>query len=384
MRDRRKNRDDVAFMIVNARGLGGALDTMPPTNGLEILTTQELTQSDARLHPGVRICITADTELDDVMSRLEDETRLFAIRNLRDKFAFRQLLSAEYPKIKFRRIRLSDLPNETNRSASTYVLKPVKGCFGTGVRTITPGTNAPLLVREIQHELARNNNVLARLAADPEDFLIETFVHGEEYAVDMFYDEQAQPVITNIYHHPMPRNRAYLHMLYYSSREVFNLIYQPAMEFFAMLNDHLKVRAFPIHAEFKLNEGGLVPVELNPLRFGGAGLANLGFYAFGLNAYQCFVDDRRPDWERIWRKERDMAYGFFIAYNGAHIDVTTHTPDWDRLRTLFSQILVEVPFNYQKQLAFGVLYIADKVPALLELLQIEFDDYFVALEEAHG
>jgi hypothetical protein len=151
-----------------------------------------------------------------------------------------------------------------------------------------------------------------------------------------------------------------------------------------MLNEHLKVRAFPIHAEFKTNEGRLVPIELNPLRFGGAGLANLGFYAFGLNAYQCFVDDWRPDWRRIWHKERDMAYGFFIAYNGAQIDLTTHKPDWDRLRTLFSRILFEMPFNYQKQLAFGVLYVANKVPALLELLKIEFDDYFVALEEDHA
>src|SRR5918912_597700 len=139
----------------------------------------------------------------------------------------------------------------------------------------------------------------------------------------MFYDQRGQPTITNIYHHPMPRNKAYLHLLYYSSRDVFERIYQPAKDFFKLLNARLNVRMFPIHAEFRLHQGRLVPIELNPFRFGGMGLANLGFYSLGLNAYQCFVEDREPDWAQVWRDKSDVAYGFFIAYNGTHIDVTT-------------------------------------------------------------
>lgn len=180
-------------MIVNPHTLAGALETMPPTPGLRIITTQELTRSNLRLLPDLKVCITAEPELEQVMPRLEDESRLSAIRNLKDKFAFRQLLSSIYPDLKFRRIRLRDLPDEVLASDTKYVLKPVKGCFGTGVRTFTREINLTRLVDEVRGELLRNSAVLSEAALSQDDFLIETFIEGEEYAVDMFYDQGFSP-----------------------------------------------------------------------------------------------------------------------------------------------------------------------------------------------
>jgi hypothetical protein len=55
----------------------------------------------------------------------------------------------------------------------------------------------------------------------------------------------------------------------------------------------LTVRNFWIHAEFPLNNGKPVPIELNPPRFGhGTGLVNVGFYAFRVNA--CKVHSLSP------------------------------------------------------------------------------------------
>lgn len=68
---------------------------------------------------------------------------------------------------------------------------------------------------------------------------------------------------------------------------------------------------------------------------------------------------------------------FFIAYNGATVDTATHRPDWTWLRTRFTEIILEVPFDYRVQLAFGILYAREPEERIPELLRIEFDEMFV-------
>lgn len=235
------------------------------------------------------------------------------------------------------------------------------------------------MIAEIKAELQKNSAVLSHDVLTPDEFLIESYIEGEEYAVDMFYDSHGKPVITNIYHHPMPENLAYLHMLYYASRDTFEKVYQPAKQFFVKLNETLQVTNLPIHSEFRLNNGKLTPIELNSFRFGGMGLGNLGYHALGINSYQHFIENSEPDWESTW-KARENIFGFFIAYNGANSDLMETQPDWERLRKQFSRIILEVPFDYQKQLAFGILYIEEKPENVAALLRMDFDDYFISLQ----
>jgi hypothetical protein len=44
-------------------------------------------------------------------------------------------------------------------------------------------------------------------------------------------------------------------------------------------------------------------------------------------------------------------------------------------------ITLETPFDYQQQLAFGILYIEEKPERVPALLPIEFDDSFVPLDQ---
>jgi len=168
-------------------------------------------------------------------------------------------------------------------------------------------------------------------------------------------------------------------MLYYTSRDTFNLIHAQSRDFFDKLNELLHVTNLPIHSEFRLQNGRLVPIELNSFRFGGMGLGNLGYHALGVNAYQCYIEDREPDWESIWANQENI-FGFFIAYNGTKADVLNTKPDWERLRRQFSRIILEVPFDYQKQLAFGILYIEEKQESIPAILTTEFNDFFVPLQ----
>lgn len=366
-----------AFLISNPASESGTLETLPHTNGLKVLDKEQLReQTDLRFGKNDKVCLTTESIIEDVLNRLDDENRRNAVLMLKDKFAFRELLTSIYPDFYFKQCALEDLPNEKLAGDSKYVVKPVKGCFGTGVRVIDGDVDMQELIVEIQAELDKNAAVLSTDVLTPDEFLIESYIEGEEYAVDMFYDSRGNPVITNVYHHPMPENLAYLHMLYYSSREAFEKVYEPAKQFFIKLNEKLNVTNLPIHSEFRLQDGKLTPIELNSFRFGGMGLGNLGYHALGINSYQHFVEDSEPDWESVWRN-RENIFGFFIAYNGANADLEQTQPDWERLRDQFSRIILETPFEYQKQLAFGILYIEEKPENISSLLKMDFDEYFV-------
>ena len=76
-------------------------------------------------------------------------------------------------------------------------------------------------------------------------------------------------------------------------------------------------------------------------------------------------------------RDKENIYGFFIAYNGATADVAKSRPAWEGLWEQFTRIILEVPFDYKTQLAFGILYVEEKKERVAEILKIEFDDYFI-------
>ena len=76
-------------------------------------------------------------------------------------------------------------------------------------------------------------------------------------------------------------------------------------------------------------------------------------------------------------RDRENIYGFIIAYNGATADVAKSRPDWESLREQFTRIILEVPFDYKTQPAFGILYVEEKKERVAEIWKIEFDDYFI-------
>lgn len=119
-----------------------------------------------------------------------------------------------------------------------------------------------------------------------------------------------------------------------------------------------------------------MPIELNALRFGGMGLGNLVFHGLGVDPYAYFSNDIEPDWQQIWQGKQADIFAFFIAYNGANINVMNYKPDREKLKQKFTEILLEQDFDYQNQLAFGIYIIKETKQNLSRLLQIEFDDFF--------
>ena len=365
------------FLLISPNAAeAGALETLPPTPGLRIMKNDEVINENLRFSPDDLICITSEASIELVKNRMDDPVKKNALAVLKDKFRFREILTGIYPDYQFRKLSLSDI--ESLSVNSKVILKPSKGCFGTAVKTIYPDSDMELVIKEIKQELLTNGSVLSSEVLSDNEFILEEYIEGEEYAVDMFYDGQGRPHVVNIYHHPMPENEAYLHMIYYSSKAVFDRIYDKAMVFFEALNSVLNVKNFPMHSEFRYHQDSLQPIEINSMRFGGMGLGNMSYYSMGLNPYESFKRGQSPDWDDVWKSNNqdDVIYAFFIAYNGTQVDTNKEKPNIEKLKREFTEVLHEEHFDYQSQLAFGIFCLKESSTNLRRLLSIDFNEYF--------
>ena len=364
-----------AFLVTDAEAEAGGPETLIAPPGLAVISRQELADSDIDFRAGQKVAIATEAAMESVVARLDDDRRR-VIATLKDKAAFRRVLADDYPDVTCETVATADLASVRLDPDRRYVVKPALGVFGTAVRTIEGSHDLDLLRDEITAEVAAKVGVLSASALSSDRLVIERYIDGEEYAVDAFFDADGEPVVTGAFHHPMPAIPAYLHMAYVMSAAIHERVAGPAEAFFRTLAARLGgIRNLAMHAEFRMERGRLVPIEINSMRFGGMGLGNMAAHVVGVNAYDHFVHDTRPDWTAL--HDDAASFVFFIAYNGTSVDVERSVPDWDALRARFSDIALEVPFDHRRQLAFGILYAREPADRVAELLEIEFDDLFV-------
>ena len=270
------------YLVFPSDSESGTLETLPETDGMQLIKDIDTQAKDFKFDADDKICITSEASLEIVKEKLTDVSKKSAINYLKDKLKFREILSDIYPNYRYRKIKFDDIENlKINKK---MVLKPIKGCFGTAVKIIDNNSDLKLISQEIKKELDKNSSVLSENVLSHNHFILEDYITGDEYAIDMFFDENGEPNIVNIYYHPMPKIDSYLHMIYYTSKDIFDKIYDRAIIFFKKLNKKLKVKNFILHSEFKFNDE-LFPIEINSMRYGGMGLGNMIYHSVGVNPY---------------------------------------------------------------------------------------------------
>lgn len=366
------------WIIADHIGAGGTLDAITDPN-IHVLSKRDLRDDPGlRIKHGDKVCLTSETVLADVLTRMDDLEQCYQVHSLKDKLACRQMLRSTYPNFYFKAMKLINLPAASLAPGKKYVVKPVRGYFGSGVRLVEPGDDLAEVTEEIKKELRRNIEYFSASVLSVEDIIIEEYIEGEEYAVDMFYSSTGQPVIVSLCHHPIPDKREYLDVVYYTGYEIFEKFYDEIFDFFIQLNQTLGAKSLPIHGEFKYHQGKLIPVELNPLRYGSDGFHDLVYHAFGLNSFVCFANDYQPDWPSLWRGKEDKFYAFYFGYNGAGLDIASHRPHFSKFYGLFSKILSDFPLDYRNYLGFRVVFLEESsAERIMELVQVEFKDYFI-------
>jgi len=370
------------WILVESHAGSGIISDIEEQN-IQVISKEDLKENPSlRFKQGEKIIISTETVLDDVLQRLDDPEKKDLISILKNKVKCRQMLTALFPDFFFKELSIPDLPKLELDPHERYFVKPIKGYWGSAAYPLDKDTDRGWLVKEISRQLQKRTDIFSGHVVAKDRLIVEEFIDGEEYAVDMFFNEDGKPVITNICYHPLPKKLEYLHVVYYTNYDGFHLLYDNLIRFFTQLNETLHARNMPIHGEFKLHKGKLTPVELNPLRFGSDGFADLSYHAFGFNPFLCFANNCSPDWDKVWQGREKKVYAFYLGYNGSNLDISKYRPDFRNFRRLFSNILADNAMNYQSTLAFSVMYIEENsLDRIQELLEIEFNEYFVGLEQ---
>ncbi len=66
-----------------------------------------------------------------------------------------------------------------------------------------------------------------------------------------------------------------------------------------------QLKNFPVHIEVRRENGVLMPIEVNPMRFGGwCTTADISHLAYGFNPYLCYFLQEKPNWDEALKRKR--------------------------------------------------------------------------------
>jgi hypothetical protein len=329
-----------------------------------------------------------------VSERTQNKAIAKAIELFKNKAAFRKACAKLNPEFFFQEVATQDVHKLLLDFSDNqrYVIKPKRGYYATGVRTLTQKTNLQELQNDIQAELATRGQYYPETMLSSQSLVVEEFIGNSiensmdleeaELAVDLFYDKQGQPVIVGLYHHPHPIQSAYFHTLYYTSQAIYQRFSARVLAFFQELqNQGMDLKNFPVHAEFKAIGNRLIPIEINPYRFGGYGLADLLHHACGLNPYVAYFESQHPNWDTLWQGKTER-YGCVVGYNGMGINLQTHQPNHEAFQAVFGTSLLHYkPLDHHNCPLFGMAYFKTENTDLMHtILTLDYRQFFSSME----
>ena len=209
-------------------------------------------------------------------------------------------------------------------------------------------------------------------------FVIEELIEGEEYAVDAYYDRNGEPVILNIFQHPFFDSKDVGDRIYLMSVGIM-IKYMAKFGFLLRKIGELKnIRNFPLHIELRVTKSGeIIPIEVNPMRFAGWCTTDVAQYAWGVNVYECFFEQKMPDWNSILEKAGRGVYYFSMAEVPDGIDRKNIKKfDYDGFLSNYSNPLEVRRINFRENPLFAVVFgsTTDK-NEVVKILSLKTNDY---------
>jgi hypothetical protein len=282
------------------------------------------------------------------------------INLFKNKINFRALTSKLYPDFYFREVQMANLDDVSFEELPLpFIIKPSTGFFSMGVYKVDSEVEWEQTKKNILIEMKKVAHLYPTDVLDPNSFIIEQCVEGEEFAFDAYYDESGNPVLLNAFKHYFASENDVSDRVYYTSKSIIEDYFQIFTDFLSEIGALAKVRNFPVHVEVRINqEGKLMPIEINALRFGGwCTTADMTSYAFGFNPYEYFLKGQKPDWKSVLSKINDSLYSIIVLDNSTGYDgEMIKTFDYDLLCSGFANLLELRKVDYKEYPVFGFIF----------------------------
>ena len=240
----------------------------------------------------------------------------------KDKVQFRKLISKIYPDFYFEEIDTEALCGvDSSKLKFPVVLKPKIGFLSFGVYPIYNEKEWQNTIQTIKTDIEKYKEIFPKSVVNTSSFIIEEMIEGDEFAVDVYFDAENKPVILNIYKHPFSGSDDVSDRIYFTSKNIIKTYLEKFETLFEKIGCTMGLKNFPCHIELRVNDKAIIPIEINPMRFAGWCLCDLAHYAFDINPYVYYFEQKRPDWDKILQNMDDGLYCFTIGDNQGIKDI---------------------------------------------------------------
>jgi len=147
--------------------------------------------------------------------------------------------------------------------------------------------------------------------------------------------------------------------VYSTSKEIVTSTLKPVQNLVNIIGEKTGLKNFPIHIEVRIdNNGTIIPIEVNPMRFGGwCTTGDVAYYAFGINSYEYFLYGKKPNWDAIFKQREDKKYSLILLDNNSGIEQNDIASfDYDKLLTDFENPLLLRKITIGEYPIFGFVF----------------------------
>ena len=310
-------------------------------------------------------------------AQLPDSELVKKVKILKDKAAFRRICQQIYPDFYYKEVEMKALRSlNPDELPLPLVLKPSVGFLSVGVYIVRSKAEWQAALDDIDRNFAKQCAVFPETVVRSENFVLEQFIEGEEYAVDAYYDAEGKPNIINIFHHIFKDETDVSDRLYCMSKQIFETNYPAFNQFCIDLNSVLQLKNFPMHVEFRVDKhtGKAIPIEVNPLRFAGMCLNDITRHTCGLLPVKAFFEGTHPNYQTMWNGIEDDVFSFVVLDKPYE---TTQALDFEAIKKHFHGVLETRNIMNPAMSIWGFLFTKTTPEYKDELKEILFSDLHV-------
>lgn len=360
-----------------------ALDTgnvIEPGN-VPLLNEEEVVKR-MKESPNINLHTTSENALGWVYKHLDFTELPEKINLFKDKVVFRKLIADIFPDFFFKEVNVNKLDElNINEFPLPFIIKPSVGFFSMGVHKVFNEESWQTVKLKIKREVEEIKSVYPKEVLSLESFIIEECIQGTEYAFDAYFDDDGKAVVLGVLKHPFSGEGDVSDRVYITSKSIVRKNLQAFDDFLAKLGERANLKNFSLHTEVRIDEqGNLVPIEVNPLRFGAwCTSADLTHFAFGFNPYIYYINKLKPDWDQILSTSNDDIFSIIILDNS-----TGYPPekisffDYQAVLDQLRQPLELRKIDYHKYPIFAIIFAqtrADEYGELDTLLHSDLKEF---------
>jgi hypothetical protein len=296
------------------------------------------------------------------------------IEQFKNKAKFRELTQSMFPKFFYKEVTINELESiQFVGLPLPFIIKPNVGFFSMGVHKVNSAEDWKKTKIAIQEEIEQMHGLYPDEVLDTGSFIIEQCIEGDEFAVDAYFNSTGEPVILNILHHTFSSESDVSDRVYTTSKGIIESNLGEFTKFVGKIGLLTNMKNFPVHIELRRDkEGTILPIEVNPMRFGGwCSTPDLAYAAYGINPYLYYYTQQKPNWTELLNDKEGKLFSVIVLDNstGKNGDEITSF-DFEKLLSCFEKPLELRKIDYKKYPVFAFLFTETREEKFKELNDI--------------